>query len=83
MHLYLRESPRALILATSSEDERQGAPPRALLFMSTHEGSHTAQTVVQFVLKSEVDFTGLLRLNSRPVKGCLGLIHRAPNGKEF
>ncbi|KIJ37381.1 hypothetical protein M422DRAFT_211433 [Sphaerobolus stellatus SS14] len=83
MHLYLRETPRALFLVTSSEDERQGAPSRALVFRATDEGSQAAQAVVEFVPKSEVDLTGVVRPTSRQVKGCLGLIHIAPNGKRY
>ncbi|KAF8592645.1 DNase I-like protein [Ramaria rubella] len=77
MHLYLRESPRALILVTSSDDERQGCPPRALVFRASI-GSRS-QAVVEFVPKDEVDLSGVVRLTSRPVKGCLGLIQIAPN----
>lgn len=82
-YLYLRESPRALILVTSSEDERGGAPPRALVFRSTLEGSYSGQAVVEFIPRSKVDLTSLMRLTSRAVNGVLGLIHIAPNGKDY
>lgn len=80
MHLYLREQPtRALILTTSSEDERQGCPKRALVFRT--EGVKAAsQASVEFLPKDEIDFSGLIRLNSRPVHGCLGLINIANGG---
>lgn len=80
MHLYLRENPRALILVTSSEDQRQGCPRRALVFRAA-EGSRSAQAIVEFVPKDEVDLSGVVRLTSRAVKGCLGLIQIVQNGK--
>ncbi|KAF8504208.1 DNase I-like protein [Gautieria morchelliformis] len=81
MHLYLRESPRALILVTSSEDQRQGCPRKALVFRASEE-PRSAQAVVEFVPKDEVDLSGVVRLTSREVKGCLGLIQLVQNGEK-
>lgn len=83
MHLYLRESPRALILVTSSEDQRQGCPRRALVFRAAEGSRSTAQAIVEFVAKDEVDLSGVVRLTSRAVKGCLGLIQIVQNGERF
>ena len=80
MHLYLSEAPRALILVTSSEDERYGCSRRALVFRAA-EGTRSAQAVVEFVPKDDVDLSGVVRLTSRAVKGCLGLIHILSNGE--
>ncbi|KAG8985219.1 inositol polyphosphate 5-phosphatase, partial [Tulasnella sp. 427] len=46
-------------------------PPRALVFRPG-KGS---QAVVEFLRKSDVDREGLMKLSSRPVEGCLGLIN--------
>ncbi|KZW04268.1 inositol polyphosphate phosphatase [Exidia glandulosa HHB12029] len=73
MHLYLRESPRTLLLVTSSEEERRGCPRKALVFRVA-EGS-TTQVVVEFLPKEEVSLSGVTKLTSRPVIGCLGLIN--------
>ncbi|OCH92145.1 hypothetical protein OBBRIDRAFT_824865 [Obba rivulosa] len=72
MHLYLRDSPRTLYLVTSSQDELQGYPSRVLVFRAAE--SNPSQAVVEFLPKAEVDLTNAVRLTSRPVKGCLGLI---------
>ena len=71
MHLYLRESPRTLLLVTSSEEERRGCPRKALVFRVA-EGSGT-QVVVEFLPKEEVSLSGVTKLTSRPVIGCLGM----------
>jgi len=77
MHLYLQEHPsRALLLTTSSEEERAGSPKRALVFR-TQGIKSASQANVEFLPKEEVDFTNLVRLNSRPLHGCLGLINIA------
>lgn len=78
MHLYLKEksdTPRTLILVTSSEDERSGCPRRALVLRAV-EGN-ASQAMVEFLPKSEVDLSGAIRLTTRRVKGCLGLINIA------
>ncbi|EMD40920.1 hypothetical protein CERSUDRAFT_111503 [Gelatoporia subvermispora B] len=72
MHLYLSDQPRTLYLVTSSQDERQGRPSRALVFRAA-EGS-PSQAVVEFLPKKEVDLSNAVRLTSREVRGCLGLI---------
>ncbi|EPQ59096.1 DNase I-like protein [Gloeophyllum trabeum ATCC 11539] len=72
MHLYLSEGPRTLYLVTSSEDERSGRPRRALVFRAA-EGS-TSKAIVEFLQKDDVDFSNAVRLSSRAIKGCLGLI---------
>lgn len=83
MYLYLREHPvRTLLLTTSSDDERRGCPKRALAFRA--EGAkHASQVTVEFLPKSEVDFTGLVRLTARQVYGCLGLINIANGVPSF
>lgn len=68
MHLWLRDTPRTLLLLTSAEDELRGLPARALVFRAG-KGS---QAIVEFL--SDVDTDGLIRLTARPVEGCLGLI---------
>ncbi|KAI0089103.1 inositol polyphosphate phosphatase [Irpex rosettiformis] len=72
MHLFLGESPRALYLVTSTQDETRGRPGKVLVFRVA-EGK-SSQAVVEFLPKSEVDVTGLVKLSNRVVKGCLGLI---------
>src|ERR1700726_2855415 len=72
MHLYLSNSPRVLYLVTGSHDHKLGRPPRALVFRAALENS--AQVVVEFLHKDDVDLSNLTRLTSRVVKGCLGLI---------
>lgn len=72
MHLYLSDNPRTLYLATSSQDERRGCPARALVFRATQGSS--SQAVVEFLPKSTVDLSSAVKLTSRVVKGCLGLI---------
>ncbi|KAF9514763.1 hypothetical protein BS47DRAFT_1376435 [Hydnum rufescens UP504] len=74
MHLYLREEPRALLLVTTTDDERLGTPPRALIFRAT-ENQPSSQAVVEFLPKSEVDLNGVVRLTNRSVYGCLGIIN--------
>ena len=69
-HLYLRESPRSLLLVTSSDDERRGAPRRGLIFRVT-DGSDK-QVVVEFLPKDEISLVGVTKLTNRPVVGCLG-----------
>ncbi|KAF9464340.1 inositol polyphosphate phosphatase [Collybia nuda] len=71
MYLYLGNNPRVLYLVTSSHDDRLGRPRRALVFRAGEAGS---QVVVEFLPKDEIDLTNIVRLTSRVVKGCLGLI---------
>ncbi|KAF4619399.1 hypothetical protein D9613_005124 [Agrocybe pediades] len=71
MYLYLGTSPRALYLITSSHDERLGRPRRALVFRA---GEEQSRAIVEFLQKDQVDIHNLVRLTSRVVKGCLGLI---------
>ncbi|TDL29681.1 DNase I-like protein, partial [Rickenella mellea] len=76
MHLYLKEAgddPRTLFLVTQTEDELAGYPSRALVFRAV-EGS-SSQTIVEFLPKDQVDLSGAVRLTSRRVKGCMGLIN--------
>ncbi|KAI0082404.1 inositol polyphosphate phosphatase [Panus rudis PR-1116 ss-1] len=72
MYLYLSENPRTLSLVTSSQDERQGRPSRALIFRAAEGRAN--QAVVEFLPKEEVNLTGAVKVTSRIVKGCLGLI---------
>ncbi|KAI0306833.1 inositol polyphosphate phosphatase [Multifurca ochricompacta] len=72
MHLYLVESPRILYLVTSSQEETNGRPRRALVFRAAEGNPH--QAVVEFLLKDQVNLSSAVRLTSRIVKGCLGLI---------
>ncbi|PFH51385.1 hypothetical protein AMATHDRAFT_74943 [Amanita thiersii Skay4041] len=71
MYLYLSGSPRVLYLVTNSQDEKVGRPQKALVFRA---GENTNQAVVEFLPKHDIDFTSLIRLTNRVVKGCLGLI---------
>jgi len=72
MHLYLRENPRALYIVTSSQEENSGRPKRALVFRAAEDNPH--QAVVEFLPKDQVNLSNSIRLTSRVVKGCLGLI---------
>ncbi|KDQ13727.1 hypothetical protein BOTBODRAFT_160330 [Botryobasidium botryosum FD-172 SS1] len=76
MHLYLRGSPRALILVTSSDDERKACPPRALVLRPA-EGKTSSQAVIESLPKDQVDLSSAVRLTSKEVYGCLGLINIA------
>lgn len=71
MYLYVRSNPRTLYLLTSSHDDRLGRPKRALVF---RPGEDESKVVVEFLHRDQIDLTGLARLTSRVVKGCLGLI---------
>lgn len=79
MHIYLRESPRALLLVTTPEDERLGSPSRGLIFKAS-ENKSSGQVIVEFLPKSEIDLGDVARLTNRSVHGCLGLLNVA-NGK--
>ena len=72
MHLYLGDNPRTLYLVTSSQEEGQGRPRRALVFRAA-EGKYS-QAIVEFLPKDEVDLSHAVLLTKRVVKGCLGLI---------
>lgn len=72
MYLYLSENPRTLYLVTSSQDEIRGCPARALVFRAAQGSS--SQAVVEFLPKDQVDLSNAVKLTSRVVKGCLGLI---------
>ena len=72
MYLFFIEDPRTLYLVTSSQDERRGCPSRALVFCAAPDSS--SQAVVEFLPKKEVDLSNAVKLTSRNVKGCLGLI---------
>lgn len=74
MHLYLKEEPRALILVTTPEDERLGSPPRGLVFKASDK-NNSAQVIVEFLPKAEIDLTAVVRLTNRSVHGCLGLLN--------
>ncbi|KAF8307217.1 DNase I-like protein [Clavulina sp. PMI_390] len=73
MHLYLKDEPRALILVTTPEDERLGAPARGLVFKPS-ESRTSNQVIVEFLPKHEIDLTAVVRLTNRSVHGCLGLL---------
>lgn len=72
MHLYLGESPRTLYVVTSSQEEALGRPRRALVFRAAD--GKPSQAVVEFLPKDEVDLSNTVKLTTRIVKGCLGLI---------
>lgn len=85
MHLFLGSDPRTLFLVTSTQEESQGRPRRALVFRAAVRDPGTnatspQQAVVEFLPKDEVNLTNAVRLTSRIVKGCLGLIS-IDNGK--
>ena len=71
MHLYLGNNPRSLYLVTSSHDEHVGRPRRALVFRA---GEGSAKAIVEFLQKDQIDLQNLVKVTSRVVKGCLGLI---------
>lgn len=71
MYLYLGNNPRSLYLVTSSYDEQLGRPQRALVFRA---GEGPAKAIVELLHKDQVDLQSLVKLTSRIVKGCLGLI---------
>jgi synaptojanin len=71
MYIHLGTNPRVLYLVTSSQDERLGRPQRALVFRA---GDKPNQAVVEFLRKDQVDLNGTVRLTSRLIKGCMGLI---------
>jgi hypothetical protein len=73
MHLYLRENPRTLYLVTSSQEESNGRPRRVLVFRPAEDNPY--QAVVEFLHKDQVNLSNTVRLTSRIVKGCLGLIY--------
>lgn len=76
MQLYLKDdnsSHRAIVLCTSFEEERAGAPQRALIFRCLED--NVAKVMVEFLPKDEVDLSTAVRLTTRRVKGCLGLIN--------
>ena len=81
MHLYLKDDyrgHRTLILCTSAEEERVGAPSRALVFRSME--NDTAKVMVEFLPLTDLDLNGAVRLTTRKVKGCLGLINVGDGG---
>ena len=79
MYLYLSSNPRVLYLATSHHDEKLGRPDKVLIFRA---GENPSQAVVEFAPTNQVDFSSLVRLTNRVVKGCLGLIS-VENGVPF
>ena len=73
MHLYLKDDrQRTLILCTSPEDEATGIPSRALVFRTME--NDIAKVMVEFLHRKELDLSSAVRLTSRKIKGCLGLI---------
>lgn len=72
MHLYLNNQPRTLLLVTASQEEIGGKPRRALVFRAKPDDP--TQAIVEFLPKDQVDLTNAVRLTTRGVKGCLGLI---------
>lgn len=76
MQLYLTENPRTLYLITSKQEVREGRPHRALVFRAAEGTSELeSQAVVQFLPQDQVDLTSAVKLTTRNVKGCLGLIN--------
>ena len=75
MHLYLKDDnhQRTLILCTSPEDEAMGTPGRALVFRTMD--NDISKVMVEFLPRKEFDFSTAVRLTTRKIKGCLGLIN--------
>ncbi|KIM68900.1 hypothetical protein SCLCIDRAFT_104475 [Scleroderma citrinum Foug A] len=71
MHLYLGQNPRTLYLITGVHQEKQGCPPRALIFRAAETVS---QVVVEFLPGDEVSLSNAVKMTNCIVKGCLGLI---------
>ena len=80
MHLYLGENPRTLSLVTSSQEESKGRPRRALVFRAADDKPH--QAIVEFLHKDQANLANSVRLTSRVVKGCLGLIYVGDGASE-
>lgn len=79
MHLFLGSDPRTLFLVTSTLEESKGRPPRALVFRAANRDTSVnanaaTQALVEFLPKNQVNLANAVRLTSRIVKGCLGLI---------
>ena len=72
MHLHLGDNPRTLYLVTSPQEERDGYPSKALVFRAVDGNS--SQAIVQFLPKDQVDLDDTIKLSTRNVYGCLGLI---------
>jgi hypothetical protein len=53
MHLYLGENPRTLYLVTSSQEENNGRPRRALVFRAAEDNPY--QAIVEFLPKDQVN----------------------------
>jgi len=79
MHLYLGQNPRTLYLITSAHEEKQGYPPRALIFRAAETVS---QVVVEFLPGDQVSLSSAVKMTNCIVKGCLGLIS-VDNGVQF
>ncbi|KAJ7180325.1 inositol polyphosphate phosphatase [Mycena crocata] len=65
MYLYLGSHPRVLYLVATEQR-------RVLAFRQSD--TNPAQAVVEFLPQAEVNLTNVIRLTTRVVKGCLGLI---------
>ncbi|KAJ6628885.1 DNase I-like protein [Mycena sp. CBHHK59/15] len=65
MYLYLGSHPRVLYLVATEHR-------RVLAFRQSE--SNSAQAVVEFVPQEEVNLSNVIRLTTRVVKGCMGLI---------
>lgn len=72
MHLVAGEGPRTLYLVTTTQEERSGRPPRVLQFRAAEHAVN--QTIVEFLPKDAVDLSQTVRLTTKSVQGCLGLI---------
>ena len=76
MQLYLLDdhsNQRAIVLCTGFEEERNGTPKRALVFRCLED--NVAKVTLEFLPKDEVNFRDAIRLTTRRVKGCLGIIN--------
>lgn len=70
MHLYRATNPRRLYLVISSQEIQQGRPACVLVLRAGAQH----KVIVELLQKDQVDLTDVVRLTTRVVKGCLGLI---------
>ena len=77
MYLYLKSGPtsdhRMTVLCARAEDERSGAPGRALVFRCTE--NNVAKVLVDFLTRDALGLITAVRLTTRRAKGCIGLMN--------
>ena len=61
------------VLCARAEDERSGAPGRALVFRCTE--NNVAKVLVDFLTRDALGLITAVRLTTRRGKGCIGLMN--------